>query len=163
MLFTLAASYDLNDYLRTAAGYRMLYVADREMDLEFRQRLHTDLSGRYTLFDVDLSLRVRLQYGFGEMMTIGEFGNNSLTNRNRLKADYHIFGTRISLFALAEAWGPISDNMGRFLKRMRYSAGATYTLNFQSELVVRYMLEDEINQVAPDQAHILLFGYHYSF
>lgn len=162
ILFTLAASYDLTGYLRAAAGYRLVYANGRETGLDLRRRLHSDLTGRYSLGEVDFSLRVRFQYGYEETGRAFEFGDNSFVNRNRIKAGYHIFGTKIGIFASAETWGLINNNPGRMVRHIRYSAGASYALNFRSEFTLRYILEDEINQTDPWQSHILLLGYAHS-
>jgi hypothetical protein len=161
-LLTLAASYGLNRYMDVSGGVRMLMVADRELHLEPRYRVHADASGGYTLGDVDLTLRVRFQYGFEEFIYFNDFHSSPFVNRNRLKADYHIFGTRFGLFASLESWGLFASNDGRFFKRMRYSAGTSYAINFRSELSLRYLLEDEFNQANPLQSHILVLGFAYS-
>jgi hypothetical protein len=158
-LLTLAAGYDLGDYLKASGGARMLMVADREMNLHPRYRVHADATGSLKLLDADLSLRVRFQYGFEEFIYFTDFIDNNLMNRVRLKGAYHIFGTRIGLFASAESWGMFQSRDGRFFKRMRYSAGGSYTVSFRSEFSLRYILEDEFNQVNPLQSHILVVGY----
>ena len=162
MLVTLASSYDLTGYMRAAAGYRMVYESGEERDLDLRYRIHADIIGRHTLSDVDLSARVRFQYGFEEFIHLRDSQANSFVNRIRLKAGTHIFGTRIGVFASAETWGLITGNRGRFLRQMRYSAGVTYSLGRRSDLSLRYILDDEFNQVNPQQDHIMLLGYAYS-
>jgi hypothetical protein len=161
-LLTLAARYGLNRYFDVSGGVRMLMVADPELHLEPRYRVHADASGGYALGDVDLSLRVRFQYGFEEFIYFNDFRSSTFVNRNKLEADYHIFGTRFGVFASLESWGLFASNNGRFFKRMRYSAGTTFTLNFRSELNLRYILEDEFNHANPLQSHILVLGFAYS-
>jgi hypothetical protein len=161
-LVTLAAEYDLKDYLSTAGGLRMLLVSDNESGVHPRYRIHADARGSYSLYDVALSLRVRFQYGFEEMIYSNDIGDNSFMNRYRLKAAYHFFGTRIGVFTSLESWGLFGSNNGRFFKKMRYVAGASYELNFRSEFSLRYILEDEFNQVNPLTSYILVFGYSHS-
>jgi hypothetical protein len=145
-LLTLAAGYDLGDYLKASGGARMLMVADREMNLHPRYRVHADATGSLKLLDADLSLRVRFQYGFEEFIYFTDFIDNNLMNR-------------VGLFASAESWGMFQSRDGRFFKRMRYSAGGSYAVSFRSEFSLRYILEDEFNQVNPLQSHILVVGY----
>ena len=111
----------------------------------------------------ELSLRTRIQYGFEEFLEIRYIALHKLVNRNRLKVDRHIGGTRFDCFASAESWhGPASDS--RWITfAMRYTAGLRFSPDFSSRLSLRYMLEDEFNVVNPRQLHVLVLGYSYRF
>jgi len=162
-LITFAASYDVLDYLRMSGGARSIFVMDREQQLHPRYRLHFDLMGRYDLSGFNFSLRSRMQYGFEDVIAFRYFRLNSLVNRNRLKATYHIFGTRFDCYASLESWhgSDIESQWQTFA--LRYAAGASYSLNFSSRFSLRYILEDEFNVVNPMQLHVLVMGYSYSF
>ena len=162
-LLTLGASYDLLDYLSLAGGARVIFVMNAEQELQTRYRVHFDASGGYDLSGFDLSLRVRLQYGFDEIMAFRYLRFNSLVNRNRLKVSRHIFGTKFDWFASVESWhgSDIRSQWQTF--GMRYSAGMRYSLNFTSRFSLRYILDDEFNVVNPVQLHVLVMGYSYSF
>ncbi len=161
-LLTLSASFDPLDFLSAGGGIRLLTAADREGNLQPGYRIHADASGKHTWAGVDFSLRVRLQYGFEEFIYFADISDNAFVNRYRVKASHHIFGTRFEVFGSAEAWGLLNNLDGRFFKRMRYSAGGSYQLNFQSNLGLSYILEDEFNRVNPMQSHILVFSYFYN-
>ena len=162
-LLTLGASYDFSDYFRLAGGARTIFVLDEEQQLHARYRLHLDGMGSYDLSGFDLSLRIRLQYGFDEVLALRYLSMNTLVNRNRLKVAQHIFGTRFGWFASAESWHG-SNNESRWLTyAMRYTAGARFTPNFTSRLSLRYILENEFNMVNPRQLHVVVLGYTYRF
>ncbi|MFO7669226.1 MAG: DUF2490 domain-containing protein [Bacteroidales bacterium] len=161
-LLTLSASFDPLDFLSAGGGIRLLTAADREGNLQPGYRIHADAAGKHTWAGVDFSLRVRFQYGFEEFIYFADLNENAFVNRYRVKASHHIFGTRFEVFGSVEAWGVLNNLDGRFLKRMRYSAGGSYQLNFQSDLGLRYILEDEFNRVNPMQSHILVFSYFYN-
>jgi len=161
-LLTLGASYDLWDYFRLAGGARAVFVMDGEQQLHTRYRLHMDGRGRYNLSGFDLSLRIRLQYGFDDFLALRYLSMNTLVNRNRLKVAHHIFGTRFGWFA-SESWHG-SNNESQWLTfAMRYSAGARFSPNFTSRFTLRYILEDEFNVTNPRQLHVVLLGYSYRF
>jgi hypothetical protein len=160
---TLAAAYDLNRHLEVAAGVRGLVVQTRETGLQPRYRIQTDATGSGALGPLDLSLRVRFQYGFDDLSQFGAYGVNAVVNRYRFKTTYPIFGTRFTLDASAESWGLLTRNQGRFFRRMRYTAGAIYRLDFTSSILLRYMLEDEFNRANPAQTHIVSLAYRKSF
>lgn len=162
MLATLAGEYDLTGYFELGGGVRALMASDYLSGLHPRYRIHADATGSHQLSEVDLSLRIRFQYGFEEMLYFNDFSENVFINRSRIKAAYHLFGTKVGVFASVEPWGLFGSANGRFFKRVRYAAGASYDLSFKSELSLRYILEDEFNQVDPLQSHILVFGYSYS-
>lgn len=161
-LVTLGGEYDVKDYLSVAAGLRALLVSDRELNLNPRYRLHLEGTGHYTLSGFDLSYRFRLQYGFDDLLYLGNISQNNAGARSRLKVAYHIFGTRLGWFATIESWHHIYDPAHRLFYKMRYSAGALYTLNFSSELSLRYILESEFNVTNPLQSYILVFGYSHA-
>jgi hypothetical protein len=162
-LLTLDANYDLGKYrsagFAVGGGVRFIMASNQESAISPRYRVHADATGEIGVKDVDLSLRVRFQYGFEEFTYFTSVRDNTFLNRYRLKAEYHIFGTRFSVDGYLEPWGLITGNRGRFFRRMRYSAGVSYTLDFVSELSFRYILEDEFNQVDPMRTTILVFGY----
>lgn len=162
-LLTLGASYELTEYLRLTGGARTVFLVDREQGLETRYRLHMDGRAAYDLSGFNLSLRIRLQYGFDEFVAFRFFRINSLVNRNRLKVAHHISGTRFGWFASVESWHG-SDNENRWLTfAMRYSAGARFSPSFTSRFSLRYILEDEFNVTNPRLLHVLVMGYAYRF
>lgn len=161
-LLTVSASYDPVKYLSVGGGFRFLTAADKDGDLRPGYRVNADVSGKYTAWNVDFSLRVRLQYGFEEFIYFASLNENAFVNRYRAKAAYHIFGTRFDIYATVEPWGLINNFDGHFFKRMRYTAGGSYSLNLQSGVGLRYILEDEFNKVNPLQSHILVFSYFYN-
>jgi hypothetical protein len=162
-LVTLAGSYEINGYADVAGGVRAVAVSTRELGMQSKYRVHLDANGKYSISDVDLSLRIRFQYGFDDLLEVGYIRLNSLVNRNRLKAEHHLFGTRFTLFATVESWHLLSDVPSRLTYKMRYSAGVEYALNFLSDLTFRYILEDEFNVKDPLQSHILLLGFAHNF
>ncbi len=160
---TLAASYDLLDYLSLAGGARTVFVMDGEQELHARYRIHLDGVGSYDLSGFDLSLRIRLQYGFDDFVALRFVNFNTLVIRNRLKVAHHIFGTRFGWFALVESWhGSTRESQWRSFA-MRYSAGARFSPNFTSRFSLRYILEDEFNVINPRQLHVVVLGYTYRF
>lgn len=158
---TLSASYEALDYLDVGGGFRFLTAADKEGLLYPKYRIHADATGRYSRWGVDFSLRFRMQYGFEEFFYFTSFSANTFVNRYRLKAAYHIFGTRFDVFTWMEPWGLVNNYDGRYFKKFRFVAGGSYRLNYQSSVGIRYILEDEYNRRAPLQAHILVFSYTY--
>jgi len=162
-LITLAGSYAINSYVDLEAGFRGVAVMDPEQRMQSKFRGHLDATGRYGVAGMDLSLRVRFQYGFDDILYLGYFRLNNLVNRNRLKLEYHLFGTRFNLFGTVESWHLLNDVPSRLTYKMRYSCGLEYSLNFASRFKVRYILEDEFNVAAPLQSHVLLFGYRRDF
>lgn len=162
-LLTLGAAYDLNDYLKLSGAVRTVFLMDREEGLDTRYRIHMDGTGSYEFSGCDISLRLRLQYGFDEFVVFRYFLLNSPVNRNRLKVTHHVFGTRFGWFASVESWhGPDMEN-NWFTFAMRYSAGIRFSPGFSSRFSLRYILEDEFNVINPGLLHVLVLGYNYRF
>jgi hypothetical protein len=162
-MITIGAEYDVNNYLEVAGGIRMLMASDIDSRVNPRSRIHGDVTGGISRWSVDFSLRARLQYGFEDVAYFADFRKNTLRNRYRLKAAHHIFGTRFGVYGTAELWGIMTGYGDPFFNRMRYSVGGSYSINLQSEVSLRYIREDEYNQVSPMHSNIIVFGYAHSF
>ena len=160
-LVTVTGEYDVKDYLEVAAGIRALLAQDRELNLNFRYRIQMDATGSYLLSRFMLSFRIRLQYGFEDFPSFDEVIQNNLASRYRLKADHRLFGSRFGFFATTEGWVPLSNGSDGLFKKVRFSAGAEYFLNFRSQFHIRYMVENEFNVKNPLQSYILVLGYTY--
>lgn len=163
-LMTLAASYDVLDFLSLSGGARTVFFQKGEqMGIGTRFRLHMDGTGSWDLSGYELSLRARVQYAFADLADFRLLSFNGFINRNRLKVDHHIFGSRFDCFAAVESWhGSTLSSRWRTLA-MRYSAGLRFTPDFSSRFSLRYMLEDEFNVIYPRQLHIVVAGYSYRF
>ena len=158
-LLTLSAGYEFFSTLEVAGGARVLTTANREGVIEPRYRIHTDAIGSYPVSVFDLSLRLRMQYGFEDFEGLGAGSDNNLSNRTRFRIRHHIFGTKIDLFSSLETWIRLNGGPDPAFRKYRFSMGSTYNLNFRSELSLRYILEDEVNVANPQQAHIIVLGY----
>jgi len=160
-LVTLEAVYDLTGWFNAEIGVRGLLRMNRERRLQPQYRIHTDATFSQSISGLDCSLRTRLQYGFDELDLLEDEGDNKLVNRNKLRIDYHIFGTRLEIMAYVESFHLLNGSPLRPFKKMRYSAGIQYMVNFRSDISLRYILEDEFNVPDPLQCHILVAGFSY--
>ncbi|MCF8346705.1 MAG: DUF2490 domain-containing protein [Bacteroidales bacterium] len=158
-LITAAVAYEVLKDLELEGGYRFLVVRDDPGILETRYRLHGDLSYDYGVDDFSFKLRGRLQYGFNDLNSVDEYYENKLTNRNKFTAEYDVFGWPVSLFAsyelfvALEAYSPVS------LSDHRFETGIEYMISFKSSLELSYMVDNEINQSNPLQAHVMTVSY----
>ena len=162
-MMTLGASYDLLDYLKLDGAARLALVMDGEHRVQTRYRFHLDASGGYDLRGFDLSLRLRIQYGFEDFSALNYFSVNAVVERNKLKVQRHIYGTRIDWFASFESFHGSTGQSNWRTYTLRYSAGARYSLNFRSRLSLEYSLDDELNVPGPQLLNILALGYSYNF
>ena len=162
-LLTFAGDYDVLDYLNLAAGIRTIFITDPESRLHTRFRIHTDATGFYDFDRTELSFRLRFQYGFEDIFYIGYFSQNNFVSRQRIKVAHDFFGTRLGIFSSLENWIRFTDRYGRPLYKIRFVAGAKYGLGRQSEIRLRYIVENEFNSVNPYQVHVLALGYSYRF
>jgi hypothetical protein len=160
-LLTFSGDYGFNKFLSTAAGFRTIFVADRESRIHTRFRIHADGVGQYAVSQFDFSFRLRFQYGFEDLFFVGYIAETSFISRQKLKVDYDIFGTRMDLFTSLENWVNFADQNGQSLSKVRLTLGGSYDLNFRSSLSIRYLFENEFNGVNPYHYHIIALGYSY--
>jgi len=162
-LLTMGLEYDAAKWLSLGGAARVVFVADKEGQIQSRYRIHFQATGSYDISDFRFSLRTRMQYGFEDFLYFTDLRDNSLVSRNRLKAQYHFFGTKFRCFAALESWHNLSNLPDPAFVNMRYQAGLSYDLNFRSRFTLRYFFEDEFNDNTPDRLHILVVGYAHSF
>jgi len=162
-LLTVGSNYDLKDYLNVSAGFRTVFITDREMRLHTRYRIHADARVHHLFSRTDLSFRLRFQYGFEDILFIGYFSQNNFLSRQRLKISHDIFGTRLRAFGSLENWIRFNDLYGLPFYKIRFTAGTQYRFSLHSRLSIRYILEHEFNTLYPTQYHILALGYSYKF
>ena len=132
-----------------------------EESIKTLYRYHLDGTGQVEWNRVKLSIRARFQYVFEGFSSFGDLDRNRLVTRQRIRADYHPFGTRLELAVSLESWFLHGDSDGTEFRQVRYSGIFQYNLDFRSGLTLRYILEDEYNRKNPVLKHILLFGYAY--
>jgi hypothetical protein len=162
-LLTLGGEYNVLDYLNLAAGIRTIFITDAESRLHTRFRLHTDATGFYDFDRTELSFRLRFQYGFEDIFYIGYFSENNFVSRQRFKVSHDFYGTRLGAIASLENWIRFTDRYGRPLYKLRVVAGAYYNLGRQSKISLRYIFENEFNNVNPMQIHVIAVAYSYRF
>ncbi len=160
-LLTLGGEYNVLDYLNLAAGIRTIFITDPESRLHTRFRLHTDATGFYDFDRTELSFRLRFQYGFEDIFFIGYFSENNFVSRQRIKVAHDFFGTRLGIFGSLENWIRFNDRYGRPLYKIRMVVGTQYDLGRQSRISLKYIFENEFNNVNPFQIHVLALGYSY--
>jgi hypothetical protein len=160
-MFTLAGDYDLGKYLNLETGGRIFLKKFPEEPIRTLYRYHLDGTGQLQNSRVRLSLRSRFQYIFEGFSNLGDPDRSRLVSRQRFRADYHPFGTRVELAASLESWFLHGGEEGAEFRQVRYSGNFRYNLTFKSDFTFRYILEDEYNRKNPVRKHILLFGYAY--
>ena len=154
-LLTAGIKYDLPKGFAIAAGARYLLVQNSSNILESRYRFHGDLSYGWNISDLKIKLRERAQYGFDDIISYENFGNK-LTSRSRVRLEYDVFGTPVSLYSSFEIYMVLNDPTSSPYSLNKVVAGMSYNLPKDLELKLYYLLEDEVNTAYPDQAHIVV-------
>lgn len=160
-LFTGEIQWDITGSLELSGGARYYIVSNSELDVVSRYRLNTDLSWEHKIGSFSAGIRQRIQYGFDDIATIDDYTGNNLKSRSRLQAGYHIFGTPLTLEASYEMFLGIFRNDGVYPVEHRLKAGSGIVLSQRAELEIAYLMESEVNVVAPVRAHILVLGIKY--
>jgi hypothetical protein len=158
-MVTLTADYRIREFLGVAGGGRLMVMADEEGDASPRYWFHADVKGKRGMEQMDLSIRIRMQYSFREVSGAAMVSDNQLVNRVMGTLGYQPGNADLGLFASLESWALFYSGNNHFFNRVRYSAGVTYDFTARAEVGLRYILEDEFNQEDPVSSHIVVINY----
>lgn len=160
-LLTAGLEYEIINDLQVEAGYRYVILKDDRLNWETRYRVHMDLSYDIDIEPVTIQLRERLQYGFEELNSVGAYSSNKLVNRNRLKLEYDVFSSPLTLFGSGEFFADLSESTPFLPSAIRFEAGAELMLSFNADIEISYMIDHELNDNNPLTAHVLVIGFSY--
>lgn len=160
-LVTAGLEYEIINDLKIEGGYRFVVLKNDRLNWETRYRVHADLSYDIDIDPVTIQLRERLQYGFEELNSVGAYSSNKLVNRNRLKVEYDIFSSPLTLFGSGEFFVDLNERTPFLPSAIRFEAGVELMLSFKTDLEVSYMIDHELNDSNPLTAHVLVVGFSY--
>jgi len=160
-LITAGVEYELFKDFTIEGGYRYIVLKDDRLSWSSRYRVNADAAYDLDLEKFTLQLRERIQYGFDDLNSLDDYGRNKLTNRNRLKAEYDIFGSPVTVFGLGEFFVDLNEHPAFLPSGYRVEAGAQVMLSFTSDLEISYMMDHELNDSNPLTAHVIVVSFSY--
>lgn len=145
-------------FLELCGNYR--FIHNQKADGS-RENLHR--------FDIDLNLKSEIQrFGFKYRLrweNYPTFANENPDHvfylRHKLGVDYDIRKCKITPYFSAELFHKFRDSKANELRKLRYSAGASYKLNKYHRFMLLLRYQNEINVNEPDKNFILNLRYKY--
>jgi hypothetical protein len=156
-------SYSFNKNIRMGASYRLALNQNNSRQRKLQSRSSAYFQYRFELDDFRFRLRTTMQYGFDDLSVANDFINNKLVSRNSIQIDYDWFGTKLRPYAKYEFFTHLNHPQGIIINQQRMSLGSSYKISKALSVDAFYMFENEMNIVAPVNAHILGAGIEYSF
>lgn len=156
-------SYSLNKNLRLGASYRIALSQNNSRQRKLQSRSSAYFQYRFELDDFRFRFRTTIQYGFDDLSVASDFMNNKLVSRNSVQIDYDWFGTKLRPYTKYEFFTHLNHPQGTIINQQRISLGTSYKISKVFSLDAFYMFENEMNIVAPINAHIFGAGIDYSF
>jgi hypothetical protein len=161
-LFTGKVSRAFSSGFDLTGGARYYLVSDSEHHIVSRYRLNGDVSWERDIGGLTAGLRQRFQYGFDDIVNIGDYAENSFKSRSRIEAAYLIPGTPVTLGSSYEFFLGIFRDEGIYPVEYRFKLGSEILLSPRTQIEIAYMLENELNVVEPVRAHVLLLFIEYT-
>ena len=156
-------SYAPYSFVKIGLGYRGSFINEEEGTFVYKQRMHTEVVGDYSIDRVKLVYRSRLQYGFNDFQTLSFVDGDAITWRNRLGIKYNPFGSSFRPQASIEIFNKLNVSDERSLEGVRYIIGTEYLLSQQLSVSVDFILNKELNDSDPMTENILSASLSYSF
>jgi hypothetical protein len=126
--------------LKLGAYYAFMYLYNNDRLFEPRHRYYFNLSYKEAVNQFTLSWRGRIQGTYRDENR-GQYKiNPKYVLKNRLQAEYSIWGSPWTPFASCELSNELNNPVGNQLTRIRYQGGASWRLNRTETLdfFVRY-------------------------
>lgn len=144
----ISLKYRHNKKWRFGAGYRFVQLFDLNQDVRLRSRWYADVVLRHKVKRWQVNYRSRLQY---------QIGVNHMEQyyRGRLSASYNIRKTPLKPSLAIESFCDLNHLQ---LDKMRYTLGAAYPLSKETEGVVYYRLQEEVNVTNRNRFYIFGLG-----
>lgn len=150
----IGVSYKFHKMFSLSAGYRYAIRVNNNthrayLDAKLNYQPIKDLGLRF-------KLRVRGQYGTNNDLVDA----SSVTLRSRLYIGFTPkgkIGKKFTIYTTGEIFYEFVQSYNSF-KKWRYSAGMMYHFNKDLALNLRYILQDEIEVVAPVMDHVFVVG-----
>lgn len=156
-----SVNYSVTKRITIGAAYRFSQENSTKRGFENSHRFSADASMEQTVGRIDLKWRAKYQQGYSRLYMPENKYDPSRTVRNKLTAQYKLYGSRFEPYVSAEFFTPFTYNETfTIADKMRLSAGTgiTITKHLSSDLFYLY----QTDLFAPAQvAHILGVGLTY--
>lgn len=161
--FEPSISYSFNKNLRLGASYRLALNQNNSRQRKLQSRSSAYFQYRFEIDDFRFRFRTTMQYGFDDLSGASDYMNNKLVSRNSVQIDYDWFGTKFRPYAKYEFFTHLNHQQGTIINQQRMSLGSSYKISKALSVDAFYMFKNEMNIVAPVNAHIFGAGIEYSF
>jgi hypothetical protein len=143
-------------------GYRFIQSRNLDDTYSMRHRLLADLSYRYKIKKVGITLRERFQSQVKDI----QYGEDGFAPVHYLRSKLNIkyapekkYGPWIS----AEVFYQLNNNKGNEIDNIRYAAGVDYDFNKRHSISLFYLINQGVNTSNPLTEYISGISYKYSF
>lgn len=143
-------------------GYRFIQSRSLDDAYSLRHRLMADLSYRYKIKHVGITLRERFQSQVKDV----QYGEDGFAPVHYLRSKMSIKYAPEKKYApwiSAELFYQLNNNKGNEIDNIRYAAGIDYDFNKRHSVGLFYLINQEINMSDPLTEYISGISYKYSF
>ena len=158
----IGADYKFNKFVSFGASYR--FIQKRRVDdfYSLRHRYNMDLSLKYKIKKIGITLRERFQTQYSDVNTSenGKVPERYLRNKLTLKYD---LDKKYMPFISAELFYQLSNPRGNEFDNVRYAAGFDYEINKRMSASLFYIINKEFNVNDPWTEYIIGTGFTFSF
>ena len=158
----LGVDYKLYKFISAGVSYR--YIQKKQVDnfYSLRHRYNIDLSLKYKIKMVNVSLRERFQTQYADVNTSETGSVPQRYLRNKLTLKYNL-GKKYTPFIYSELFLQLNNPEGNEIDNVRYAAGFEYEINKLMNLEFYYMINKKIHVSDPLTEYITGIDFTYSF
>jgi len=158
-----SVKYKLTKWFRPSIEYRAIFNHLSNGNYNFSNRLNINGEFKKSVSDFDFGLRVRYQYSFGTLFSVGTY-DPEFDQAIRIKPSvtYDIKKSLFSPTASAEFfYDPAYGQYGRQFTKIRTFVGVKLDWKKPFDVSVGYMFDGKINLPNPSNRHILSVSFAY--
>ena len=155
---------DYKFYKFVSLGISYRFIQKRRVDdfYSTRHRYNIDLSLKYKIKKISVSLRERFQTQYADVNTSedGKIAERYLRNKLTLKYD---LDKKYTPYISCELFYQLSNPEGNEFDNIRYAAGFNYEFNKKMSVDLFYLINKEFHVNDPWTEYISGIGFNYSF
>lgn len=134
-------TYKFSKFLSVAAGYRFTEFMEDDDTFHPRHKWFTDLKGKVTFGDFDISARLRYQQRYKTYFEDENDKESKKIGRTKLSILYDIPSFSLNPYVSAELFFPVFLETSRTIEKSRLTAGFEYNFSKKHSVEAEYLFQ----------------------
>ena len=137
----LGITYKFNKFLSATAGYRFTEFMEDDDTFHPRHKWFTDLKGKVSFGDFDISARLRYQQRYKTYIEDENDKESKRVGRFKFQTSYDIPSFPLNPYISAELFFPLFIESSRSIEKTRFTVGLEYNFSKKHSIEAEYLYQ----------------------